>query len=136
MDDIVTSAPNEQEAKQITTSLINTLKKGQYDLRTWTCSEPHVTLPMPPEYRKTNENLKFLQDTHTIKSLRIMWNPKFHVFHFRVTHLNKTISPKIVTKRHVLGDIAKSFDSLGWLLSISINLKILMQRIWVAKLVG
>ena len=62
-----------------------------------------------------------------------MWNPKFDVFHFKVKQINETIPAKALTKRQVLNDIAKVFDTLGWLLSISIKSKNLMQKIWDAK---
>ena len=72
VDVILTGAPSEQEAKQLQTSLITTLKKGQFYLRKWTCSETQVTLSLPPEYREANEDLEFLEDTHTIKTLGIV----------------------------------------------------------------
>ena len=131
VDDILAGVPSEQEAKQLQTSLINTLKMGQFDLRKWTRSEPQVRLSLPPEYREANEDLEILQDTHTIKTFGI---PKFDVFHFKVKQIDETIPAKALTKRQVLSDIAKIFDPLGWLPPISIKLKSLMQKIWVAKL--
>ena len=51
VDDILTGAPSEQEAKPLQTNLIVTLKKGQCDLRKWTSSEPQVTMSLPPDNR-------------------------------------------------------------------------------------
>ena len=68
VDDIITVAPSEHEAKQLQRSLFKHLKKGQFDLRKWTCSEPQVLLFLPPENREGNGDLEFLQDTHTIKT--------------------------------------------------------------------
>ena len=53
-DDILTGTPSKQEAKQLQTSLINTLKIGQFDLRRWTCIEPQVNLSLPPENQEAN----------------------------------------------------------------------------------
>ena len=66
VDDILTGAPSEQEVKQLQTSLINTFKKGRFELRKWTCSEPQVTLSLLSEFREANEDLELLQDTYTI----------------------------------------------------------------------
>ena len=134
IDDILTGAPSEQEAKQLQTSLINTLKKAQFVLRKWTCSEPHVTLSLPQDYREANEDLEFLQDTQNIKTLGIVWNPKFDVFHFKLKQIDEIIPATALEKRQVLSDLAKNFDPLCWLSPISIKLKSLMQAIWVAKL--
>ena len=134
VDEVLTWALSEQEAKYIQTRLISTLEKGQSDLRKWTCSEPQVTLSLPPEYKEANEDFEFPKDTHTNKTFGIVWNPKFDVFHFKMKQINGTMSAKALSKRQILSDTAKIFDPLGWLSPTSINLKSLLQKIWVAKL--
>ena len=134
VDDILTGAPSEQEAKQLQTSLIKTLKKGQFDLSKWTCSEPQVTFSVLPGYRQANEELEHLLDRLTIKIVRIVWNPKFDVFYFKVKKISETNSAKALTKQQVLTDIEKIFDPMGWLSPICIKLKRLMQDISTAKL--
>ena len=84
-------------------------------MRKWTFSEPQVTLSLLSEYREANKDLEILQDTHTIKTIGIVWNPKIYVFHFKVKQINETIPAKAHTKLQVLSDIAKIFDPLGWL---------------------
>ena len=54
MDDILRGATSGEEAEQLQARLITTLEKGQFELRKWTCSEPRVTLSLPPEYREAN----------------------------------------------------------------------------------
>ena len=115
MDDILTGEPSQREAQKLQTSLINTLKKAQFDLRQWTFSEPRVTLSLLPEYREVDEDLEFFQDTHTTETQGIVWKPKFDVFHLKYTQLNKTIPPETLTKRQVLSDIPKTFDLSGWI---------------------
>ena len=132
VDDILTGAPSEQEAKQLDSSLINTLKMGQVEGSGRVANRKSRSLP--PEYREANEDLEFLQDKHTIKTLGIVWNPKFDVFHFKVKQIDETIPAKALTKRQVLSEIEKIFDPLGWPPPISIKLKSLMQKNWVAKL--
>ena len=40
VDDILTGASSETEAVELQDGLINTLKKGQFDSRKWTCNLP------------------------------------------------------------------------------------------------
>ena len=59
VDEILTEAPSEREAKQFQPSMINTMKKGQFNRRKWTCSEPRFTSSLPLEYHKANDDLDF-----------------------------------------------------------------------------
>ena len=61
----------------------------------------NFTLPLTLEQCEANEDLEFLHYTYTIKTKGIVWNAKIDVFHFKVTQLNETISPKTLTERRV-----------------------------------
>ena len=114
--------------------MIQALKHAKFDLRKWTCSEASHVLSLPPEYREANDNLEFLENDHTIKTLGILWNPTQDVFLFKVAHVEKdTFDNNIVTKRQMLSDISKIFDPLGWLSPVTIQLKQMMQKTWEAS---
>ena len=129
VDDILTGAENLEEAKNLQTGLIDTLKQGQFDLRKWTCSDARLTQGLPPEYREASEDFQFLNENHTIKTLGIVWSPIKDKFTFTVTHLKLDLTERL-SKRRILSDIAKVFDPLGWLSPVTLQLKQLMQEVW------
>ena len=132
VDDILTGAKNLEEAKLLQTGLIETLKQGQFDLRKWTCSDPRLTLGLPPECREASENFQFLNENHTIKTLGIVWSPIKDKFTFTVKHLKLDLTERH-TKRQILSVIAKVFDPLGWLSPVILQLKQLIQEVWKCK---
>ena len=134
VDDILTGAASKEEAEALQSGLINTLKRGQFDLKKWTCSDASVTLNLPPEFREANESFEFLDQNHTIKTLGLVWNPTSDEFSFKVAHLEKNSATDSMTKRQMLSDIAKIFDPLGWLSPITMTLKHLMQQVWTLKI--
>ena len=134
VDDILTGASSKEEAEILQDGLIATLKKAQFDLRKWTSSDPELVLRLPPEFREANEELKFLDENHTIKTLGIVWNPSSDKFIFTVSHLSNNFDKETPTKRRMLSDIAKIFDPLGWLTPVTLQLKHLMQQVWQAQL--
>ena len=134
VDDLLTGASSEKEAEQLQDGLISTLKKAQFELRKWTSNIPELTLRLPPEFREANEDLKFLDEAHTIKTLGIVWSPSSDTFTFTVAHLSSDFGKKAITKRQVLSDIAKIFDPMGWLSPITLELKHLMQRVWQCQI--
>ena len=121
VDDILTGASSETEAVELQDGLIKTLKKGQFDLRKWTCNLPELVLRLPPESLEANEEFKFLDETHTIKRLGVVWNSSSDKFTFTVSHLSNDLDEATTTKRKMLSDIAKIFDHLGWLTPVSLE---------------
>ena len=110
--------------------MIQTLERVQFYLKKWTSNVPSLVLALPAEYREANENLKFLDPTHTIKTLGVTWNPFDDLFSFEVAHISDDINDDGMTKRQMLSDIAKTFDPLGWLSPVTMLLKSMIQRAW------
>ena len=80
---------------------------------------------------KTNFcNEKFLEPTHTIKTLGVTWNPFDDLFSFDVAHITDEINDDGMTKRQMLIDNAKFFDPPGWLSPVTMLLKSMMQTAW------
>ena len=84
---------------------MQTLERVHFYLRKWTSIVPSLVLALPAKYRDANENLKFLEPTHTIKTLGVTWNPFDDLFSFEVAH----ITDDGMTKRQLLSDNAKFF---------------------------
>ena len=133
VDDILTDASSPSDTKELQRVLISTLKQAQIDLRKWTSSDPELVLSLPPEYREANQNFKFLDKEHTIKTLGIVWKTLSDRFRFTFPK-SKSLKPESNTKRRMLSDIAQTFEPLGWLISVIISLMCLMQYAWIAKL--
>ena len=130
VDDILTGASSETELQG---GLIKTLKKGQCDLRKWTCTLPELVLRLPAEYREANEEFKFLDETHTIKMLGVVWVSSSDKFIVTVSHLSNDLDEATITKRKMLSDIAKIFDPRAWLSTVSLELKHLMKQVWQCR---
>ncbi|XP_033212184.1 uncharacterized protein LOC117169786 [Belonocnema kinseyi] len=64
------------------------------------------------------------------KVLGILWSPSDDAFCF---HINE-IQDKIPTKRSILSAVSKLYGPMGWLASVTIVAKILMQKLWLHKL--
>ncbi len=65
------------------------------------------------------------------KTLGLEWNTTHDPF--RLT-ISKLPSPDILTKRILVSNVAKIFDVLGWFSPTVIKMKVLLQRLWEAKL--
>ncbi|GIY85287.1 DUF1758 domain-containing protein [Caerostris darwini] len=72
-------------------------------------------------------------DDDTVNTLGILWYPASYVFSFKVISL---FHEGTLTKRTLLSTIAKTFDPLGWLSPITIQSKLLMQKLWKYQLQG
>lgn len=84
---------------------------------------------LPPDERSVNAHLNLNMDG-TIKALGIQWNLGTDEFEYN----NKTShSNEHVTKRHILSDIQKLFDPLGWIAPCVLQAKIFIQRLWRTK---
>ena len=80
-------------------------------------------------FREANEELKFLDEAHTIKMVDIFWNRSSDKITATVAHLSSNFGRKALTKRQVLSETAKIFDPMGWLSPITLQLKHLMQQV-------
>jgi len=64
---------------------------------------------------------------HSVSVLGISWNTTRDTFSFKV---EPTPHLECLTKRELLGEIARIYDPCGWLTPLTIVTKILMQRLW------
>ena len=77
-----------------------------------------------------NSLTKSEQDTIYTKTLGIEWHSILD--HFRLTVSHHTAHTSL-TKRALVSDIARTYDVLGWFSPAIVKAKILLQRVWEAK---
>lgn len=127
VDDIVTGASSINEARKLTSELVELLSRGGFQLRKWSSNEASVLDSFPEEHLETP--LIFSTEDSSIKILGLMWDPKSDSFMYHIQPFEGT-----VTKRSVLSYIARIFDPQGWLTPVVFWTKYFLQRIWLARL--
>ena len=66
-------------------------------------------------------------DDRFTKVLGIEWNCQLDAFRPRIAPIT---AEKLLTKRTLVSEIAKIYDVLGWCSSVTITIKIILQRLW------
>ena len=131
VDDCLTGADSIEGAIFLHDELCDLFKRGGFLLRKWNSSESAVLQSINPDLRDSTKVLIVSGSEEYTKALGLEWNTAGD--HFRLTITNLP-SPAIVTKRILISNIAKIFDVFGWLSPIVIKVKVLLQRLWEAKL--
>ncbi|XP_014215260.1 uncharacterized protein LOC106644326 [Copidosoma floridanum] len=129
MDDFISGADTLTEAKKKVEQLDVLTKLGSFKLRKWSSNSKEILAEIPEEFHSSNP--LELQDDHEVTSvLGLNWNSDLDSFSFKV---NLPSSHPIWTKRSVLSQLAKFFDLLGWISSVIIEAKMLLQELWLLK---
>ena len=131
VDDCLTGADSIEGAIFLHDELCDLFKRGGFLLRKWNSSESAVLQSINPDLKDSIKVLIVSGSEEYTKALGLEWNTAGD--HFRLTITNLP-SPAIVTKRILISNIAKIFDVFGWLSPIVIKVKVLLQRLWEAKL--
>ncbi|UYV72076.1 hypothetical protein LAZ67_9001737 [Cordylochernes scorpioides] len=107
VDDLLTGAQTIAETKELIDQLKDLMKKGGFHLRKWNsnCHEIVSHVEEMNEERKIN-----LEKGAISKILGIVWDHVQDTF-----RVNITLPEEVVTKRHLLSNIARIFDPLGFL---------------------
>ncbi|GIY04458.1 DUF1758 domain-containing protein [Caerostris darwini] len=92
-------------------------------------SSNELTNLIQEDLRLPNASLSI--DDDTANTLGILWHPASDVFSFKVNSLFLELT---LTKNTLLSTIAKTFDPLGWLSPITIQSKLLTQKLWKYQL--
>ncbi|XP_071057554.1 uncharacterized protein [Onthophagus taurus] len=128
VDDVLSGADSITEAQIVRKQLNEMLKIGGFLLRKWTCNKPELLQSIPISLRAQADR-EIAEDWLT-KSLGVYWAPLTDTFRFQVN----VIINENPTKRHILSEVAKLFDPLGWLAPVVIKAKILIQELWLQEL--
>ena len=94
--------------------------------RKWISNSPDVMAVIPVEDRATEFTINDSQDPVT-KTLGLSLNSSDDVL--KIPTISKA-SPLEITKRNVLKKIATVFDPLGFVSSVVVKVKILLQELW------
>lgn len=129
VDDLLTGCDTIAEARQLQQDLSSLLQEGGLSLRKWRTNYDNKTFH---NNNNSPENYSVPWDKlENSKTLGLIWNSRNDVFKFTYTNSDHLLK---VTKRKILGNIARIFDPLGFLGPILTTAKLIMQRIWQLKL--
>jgi hypothetical protein len=132
VDDGLTGADSTEEAISLHHQLQKLFDCGGFHLRKWNSSDPNVLKAIDPQLRDSSDTRNITDSTSNYtKTLGLKWNPEHYHFQFTFSQLS---SVSIPSKRILISDVAKIFDVMGWFSPTVIKAKILLQRLWEAKL--
>jgi len=128
VDDVLTGADTIEEALQLQTELIQLCKAGGFPLKKWTSNVGQLMETIPAEDRAQITPLAWSTQGENHFTLGLLWSPEADCFAL------KRPEEEVVTKRSILTQTARLFDSLGWLTPVSILAKITIQSTWLLRL--
>ncbi|GFT83481.1 integrase catalytic domain-containing protein [Trichonephila clavipes] len=126
MDDILSGESTLEGAKKLQTRLSQLLERGGFELHKWVSNSPELLKDLSASSYVFD---KEFQDA-PVKTLGMLWDPKVDCLTYKVK-----ISDKVnFSKRDVLSEIARLYDSLGLIGPIITKAKIFIQELWKIKL--
>ncbi|KAJ8943345.1 hypothetical protein NQ318_000560 [Aromia moschata] len=117
VDDIVSGSSTLESACRLKQDLISLLSKGGFELRKWASNNPDLLTDLPISHL-SNDPLS-LDDECILKNIRFTL----------VTPIDRSC-----TKRHMLSELARIFDPLGFLAPITFFNKFIIQLLWTLGL--
>ncbi|XP_073951812.1 uncharacterized protein [Choristoneura fumiferana] len=126
VDDLLTGSDTKEELYYIKNGVERALSAGCFPLRKYRSNLPSILCDSENHARK--ESLIISSSSHT---LGVGWDSTKDIIHFPTEYSPKGDNP---TKRSILSDSCKIFDPLGLLCLLTIIPKILIQKLWLARL--
>lgn len=123
IDDIVTGSSSLVDACHLKNELIELLKRGGFELRKWASNDPNLLSDLPASHLSSSP--LSLDDECILKILGLHWYPSLDTFSYKVAPVERSC-----TKRHILSELARIFDPLGFLAPITFFTKYLIQLLW------
>nr|CAH7745353.1 unnamed protein product [Callosobruchus chinensis] len=130
VDDLLTGADSIVEATNICKGVRDILNQGCFELRKFYSNDDEVLKSVVNDACDDKTVIHFGENENA-KTLGIIWCPKSDVLQYKI---NQDQHNHKVTKRSILSGIAQIFDPIGLLSPCIIQMKILMQRLWLEKL--
>ncbi|XP_052758555.1 uncharacterized protein LOC128202398 [Galleria mellonella] len=130
VDDLLTGGDDLTEVQAIRKEVTDVLASACMPLRKWKSNEPRLIIESP------NNNISSIDlnighnDDDPNKLLGLSWHANSDELCFPIGSL----IPDGNTKRDILSSIARIFDPLGLLAPCIINMKLLLQQLWIQKL--
>ncbi|XP_045459596.1 uncharacterized protein LOC123670134 [Melitaea cinxia] len=129
MDDLLSGCDTEEQATNIYNEMNNLMNSGGFQLQKWS-SNSEALLQYIGKNKRDDHELP-LKVNSVVKVLGLSWNRDTDCFEYTV-NLPEPKQP--VTKRHILSEIAKLYDPLGWIAPVVVIAKIIMQKLWKSGL--
>ncbi|XP_063830279.1 uncharacterized protein LOC135079557 [Ostrinia nubilalis] len=126
VDDIVTGCESLTTALEAKSQIVKLFELGHFELRKWASNSPGLLSDLSQEECLLDSKSFSDEQYPTLKVLGLKWNPVSDSFLFDVSSSNRPC-----TKRIILSEIAKIFDPLGFLSPLTIQVKCLLQRLWL-----
>lgn len=128
VDDLLTGADRISDIKTIFHEINDLMARRGFELRKWACSDVNILKQLLPN--ATEPVVLNLDKDSRVKTLGLQWNSSTDQLQYAVPRPNQE---KQSTKRLILSQIAQIFDPLGLVGPIIIKPKILIQKLWQAK---
>ncbi|GFV69646.1 DUF1758 domain-containing protein [Trichonephila clavipes] len=128
VDDLLSDADTEVEAKSIIIEIQNLLKSGGFILRKWSSSHLKVLQDLDTSLLASKLIHSLGDEESKQRVLGLIWNLKTDSIQVKVVH-----EEIVKTKRQLLSVIAQIFDPLGLFSPSVITLKIMLQELWKSK---
>lgn len=126
MDDILTGANSEEDTLEYQSQLIKLCSQAQFELRKWASNSSQILHAVPAEARAMSPSVLLNNSEQLeLKVHGLKWDPSIDIFSF-----SNSSSSHNPTKRTVLSDIARVFDSLCLISPITFLTKHIMQQLW------
>ena len=129
VDDGLTGGSSIQGTIQLRRQLQDLFSHAGFELKKWNSNKSQVLDSIPTELRESERVLSIMNDgSGMVKTLWIQWSTRTDSFNLAMSEFKGT--DVIITKRLLLSDVSKVFDTMGWYSPITIQMKITLQRIW------
>ena len=128
VDDLLKSLPNEQDAVEFSSEIIELLQRGGFRLTKFMSSSKKVLAAVPASERANPSFNLDLDKLPVERALGMQWNVEDDVFEFKVVD-----SDKPETKRGILSTVASLYDPLGLAAPVTLLAKCQLQRLWQLK---
>ena len=132
VDDFFGGADTVREASILRQQMNEILKQGGFTIKKWRSNSTQVLQSIPKDLQEAIPEQKLL-DSHSAcypKALGLVWDSRRDEM---ATHIEVSEGYS-TTKRGVASDIAKTFDVLGWLSPVLLEMKTLYRSLWQQKL--
>ncbi len=131
VDDGLVGADSVPEAVELQKQLQELFAKAGFMLRKWRSSDPTTLLHLTPDLLDVHASHHLPDDDGFAKALGIEWNSTRDCFRLTVSEFPVH---NALTKRALVSDIAKTYDVLGWFAPSVVMVKVLLQRVWEARI--
>ena len=132
VDNFFAGADTPLEASKLRIEISEILLQAGFRIKKWRSSSSAVLDSIPSDLVESIPDCKML-DSHSVcypKALGLVWDSEKDEM---ATSVQMTSSYSS-TKRGVVSDIARTFDILGWLSPVILEMKILYRTLWERKL--